>query len=75
MELLKKEILSGRIKDNIDGLKFVLKEGGMPITYIEVVDSLIKGQKIVIDGKMNRQLSSIHKVKKYEIRLLQHENN
>ena len=74
-DLLKKEILSGRIKDNIDGLKFVLKEGGMPIIYIEVVDSLIKGQKILIDGKMNRQLSSIHKVNKYGILLLKNENN
>lgn len=69
-ELLKKEILSGKINDNISGLKFVISKGGMPHLYLDVIELLINAKKIFIDGKMNKQITCIHKVEEYKIKTL-----
>lgn len=68
---LRTEILSGTIKDNKTGLKFVINKGGMPSLYLDVIDVLLKTGRIVIDGKMNKQVTNIHNVDEYKI-ILQH---
>jgi len=66
---LKKEILSGKINNNLTGLKFVINNGGLGNLYLEVIELLTKTGKISIDGKMNKQISNIHKVAEYKIKL------
>ena len=59
--------MSGGIKDNKAGLKFVINKGGMPNLYLDVIDALLKGSRIVVDGKMNKQVTNIHNVDEYKI--------
>lgn len=65
--LLKHEILSGIISNNKAGLKFVISKGGMPNLYLDVIDDLLKKNRIHIDGKMNKQVTNIHNVDEYKI--------
>ncbi len=67
LELL---ILNGKIKSNVDGLKWVLSRGGEPKLFVEVASSLVAQRKIVIKGKFNKQSSNIHRVKEYKIEVL-----
>ena len=65
--LLEKKILRNDITNNIDGLKYVMKQGCEPRLFVEVIDKLLLTQKIVIDGDFNRTATNIHKVNKYSI--------
>jgi len=67
--LLKTEILSGKIADNISGLKFVLNKGGQTTIYLDVIDILIKAKRITIVGKKNRQITGIHNIDEYNIKI------
>ncbi len=70
-ELLIKEIYSFRIKDNISGIKYVMKNGGQPSIFVEVIDSLIKEEKIeVVNSKKNSQKTNVHQMTKYEFKVL-----
>lgn len=60
---LEKEILSSTIKTNVEGFKFVLSNGCQTSLYIECIENLINTKKVYIDGKFNKQKTSIHKLK------------
>lgn len=66
---IKDLILSGKISDNITGLKYVLSKGCEPSLFVEFVELLIKQHLIEIPKpeKFNRQASRIHNVKPYHI--------
>lgn len=67
---VEKLILRRVIKDNVSGMKYALNCGCFPSLFIEVIDSLLSQKKISIDVQMNRQATGIHKVKKYQIKVL-----
>ena len=69
-EELSQLILSGKIKSNVEGLKWVLSHGCEPKLFVEVVSSLVTQKKVAIQGKFNRQSSNIHRVKEYNIEIL-----
>lgn len=69
-EKLETLILNGNIKSNIEGLKWVLSQGCEPRLFVEVAKSLIEQNKVVIQGKFNKQSSNIHKVQEYKIEVL-----
>lgn len=61
--LVEEEILNSRIKTNIEGFKFVLSKGCQTSLYLECIESLINAKKVSIDGKFNKTVTSIHKLK------------
>ena len=63
-------ILSGKIKSNVEGLKWVLSCGCEPNLFIEAVNTLVAQKKVAIQGKFNKQSSNIHKVEEYKIEVL-----
>lgn len=67
LELL---ILKGKIKSNVEGLKWVLSHGCEPKLFVDVARSLVEQKKITIQGKFNKQSSNIHKVEEYKIEVL-----
>lgn len=67
LELL---ILNGKIKSNVEGLKWVLSCGCEPKLFVDVAISLVKQKKVAIQGKFNKQSSNIHKVEEYKIEIL-----
>ncbi len=67
---LKLEILSGKIKSNIDGMKHALHNGVPTKAFIEVVEEI--KDKIIIVGTFNRKTTNIHRLKDesiYQIKL------
>jgi three-Cys-motif partner protein len=64
------KVLDCTIQNNLDGLKYVLKEGGQPTLFVEVLQRLKKEQKVELIGKVNYQATNIHKVPKYEIKVV-----
>lgn len=60
---LRDNILSGSIKDNISGLKFVLHRGCQPSIFVEVMKDLKKQGKVDISGSFNLKAANIHKIK------------
>ena len=67
LELL---ILNGKIKSNIEGLKWVLSHGCEPKLFVDVAKSLVEKKKVKIQGRFNRQSSNIHRVEEYKIEVL-----
>lgn len=63
-------ILSGKIKSNIEGLKWVLSHGCEPKLFVESMNFLIAEQRVAIQGRFNKQSSNIHKVDEYKIVVL-----
>lgn len=63
-------ILQGRIDNNIKGLKWVLSKGCEPKIFVETISEMLANDKIIIEGKFNKQASKIHKVDVYNIRVL-----
>ena len=61
---IKALILSGKISDNITGLKFAMLKGCEPKLFTEVVQKLEKDKLIERFGDINYQSSNIHKIKK-----------
>ncbi len=64
---IKNAILSGEITDNRLGLRYALKKGCLPSLYVEAITELKDANKVIINGKFNRQSANIHKVEKYFI--------
>jgi len=65
---MRKLILSGEIFDNKTGLKYALTNGCEPKLFTEVVQKLINDNLIEIEGKFNKQSTSIHRIKEpYQI--------
>jgi len=64
------KILSGEISDNINGLKYALKNGCLPKLFTDVVKKLESEQKIKRDGDLNYSSTDIHKVKPYRIHII-----
>lgn len=69
-QLVKDKILNGEITDNIGGLTFVLKQGGRPKLFQEVVNELKKNKEISLSGDVNQRTTDIHKVPLYNITVL-----
>lgn len=60
---LRDNILSGSIKDNISGLKFVLHRGCQPSIFVEVMKDLKKQGKVDISGSFSLKAANIHRIK------------
>lgn len=60
---LESEILSGKITDNISGLKRALKLRCQPKVFTEVVTALEKSKKIERVGSLNNRSTDIHRIK------------
>jgi three-Cys-motif partner protein len=67
---LRNKILSKKILSNLDGLKHTLKRGCLPILYNEVIDELLKENKIKIIGQHTRVTTNIHRAKHYMIEVI-----
>lgn len=65
---IKQLILSGKISDNITGLKFSMQNGCEPKLFTEVVQQLEKEKQIERYGDINNQSSVVHKAKVYKIK-------
>ncbi len=66
---IREGILSGKIRDNITGLEYCLKNGCEPRLFTEVVRKLEKEKHVELFGDVNSQSSNIHKVKRYSIKI------
>lgn len=64
---IKNKILSRKISNNKQGLKFALKNGCEPSLYVSAISELLESKKIDISGKFNKQATNIHKVDEYTI--------
>lgn len=64
------KILSGKISDNISGLKYALKNGCLPKLFTDVVKKLESEQKIKREGDLNYSSTDIHKIKPYRIYII-----
>lgn len=60
---IKRLILSGKIRDNISGLKYAMHKGCEPKLFTEVILQLEKENKIIRQGNVNNQSSNIHRIK------------
>lgn len=67
---IKDGILSGRIADNIKGLKYAILKGCEPKLFTEVVKELEKNREIERVGDKNYNSTNIHKAKQYFIKRL-----
>lgn len=70
-EELKRKILSGEIKTNIEGFKYVMHQGCQPLLFTNVVKQLKKDGLIERFGEKNYSSTNIHKAKTYYIKILQ----
>lgn len=66
---IKEKILNSTIKDNITGLDYALECGCEPKLFVEVMDSMIKENRVKILGTYNKQATNIHKANRYKIEL------
>lgn len=63
-----KKIENNELKNSLEGLKFTLKYGIQTKTYLETIIDLMKDNKIIIvNGKFNKKISNIHKLKDNDI--------
>jgi len=67
---IRTKILSGKITDNISGLKYTLKNGCLPELFTLVVKKLESEKKIIRTGKLNYSSTNIHKVEEYKISII-----
>lgn len=67
---IKDRILRAEIIDNISGLDYALKCGCEPKLFVEVMDSLLKDNKVRIVGTYNKRSTNIHRIDDYKIELL-----
>lgn len=66
---IKDKILDSTINDNITGLDYALEHGCEPKLFVEVMDTLIKEDRVKILGTYNKQATNIHKAKPYKMEL------
>lgn len=64
---LTKKILAKEIKNNLEALKFTLKSGILPKSYIDKIDKIIISNNIQIKGNYNKKASNIHKLSNKDI--------
>ena len=64
---IKEKILNSTIKANITGLEYALECGCEPKLFVEVMDSMIKENRVEILGTYNKQATNIHKANIYKI--------
>ncbi|MFA6713928.1 MAG: three-Cys-motif partner protein TcmP [Victivallales bacterium] len=69
-EKLEELILSGTIKNNVRGFKYVMNEGCEPTLFTEIVKKLEKENKIIREGNLNYNSTRIHRVEEYQIKRL-----
>jgi hypothetical protein len=67
---IKVKILASEISDNIQGLKYALKNRCLPEVFVSVVQELEKGGLVKCYQKMNKQSTDIHKADLYHIEVL-----
>lgn len=67
---IKELLLSGKISNNIEGLKFAMNNGCEPKLFIDVVKELEENKMIARIGEVNNQSSNIHRTKVYQIKSL-----
>ena len=70
---IKELVLSGKISDNITGMKFAMRKGCEPKLFTDIVKELKKNERIERYGNVNNISSDIHKAKKYYIKILDNE--
>lgn len=63
-------ILSSKIKDNISGLKYTMRQGCEPKLFTEIVIELELNKKIERIGNVNNSATNIHKAKSYQIKTI-----
>ena len=66
---VQESVLNGHIKNNIEGFKYVIRNGCEPILFTSVVKELEEQGKISRSGELNYSSTNIHRIKKYEIHL------
>lgn len=69
-QLLRDYILDGNIKDNIKGLKYTLKQGCELSLFANLIKQLEKEKKVKRSGDVNNSAVNIHKIKKYNIEVI-----
>lgn len=66
--LISSLIMSGRINNNKDGMRFALCNGCLPNIFVEVVEHLRDTKRInIVEGKFNKQVTGVHKIDEYKI--------
>lgn len=70
--LIEKQILDGKISENITGMKFAMQNGCEPKLFTDIIKKLEKDNLIERLGDVNNQSSNIHKSKVYYIKRLNH---
>ena len=65
---IKELILSGKISDNISGMKLTMSKGCEPKLFTEIIKKLERDKLIERYGDVNNQSSDIHKAKTYFIK-------
>jgi transcriptional regulator with PAS, ATPase and Fis domain len=68
-EELKQKIMKEQISDNISALKFVLNKGGKLSLYTDLINTLMKTQKVEVIGEFNKQVTGIHNIKQYSFKI------
>lgn len=66
-EALEKRIVSGEIRSNITGLKWVLSQGCQPKLFVEVINKMLKTGKIEVSTGFNQKSTRIHSIPEYRI--------
>lgn len=69
-ENIKEKVLNSTITDNTTGLKYALECGCEPELFVDVMESLIKENKIRVIGTYNKRSTNIHKIEEYKIELI-----
>ena len=68
-EEIKEKVLNSTITDNTTGLNYALECGCEPKLFVEVIEALLKEDKIKISGCFNKKATNIHRLKQYKIEL------
>lgn len=63
---LEELILNGKIKNNIQGLKYTLKSRVLTRVFLDKILEM-KDDKITIEGNFNKKISNIHRLKESDI--------
>tara|TARA_R110002072_G_scaffold75624_1_gene177862 strand:+ start:5399 stop:6526 length:1128 start_codon:yes stop_codon:yes gene_type:complete len=67
---LTNNILRGSIKSNLEGLKNAISNGVSTKAFLEVISELKDKNKIIIEGKFNKKIANIHRLKNDDIYLI-----
>ena len=70
---IKELVLSGKISDNITGMKFAMRKGCEPKLFTDIVKELEKNKRIERYGNVNNTSSNIHRANIYNIKILDYD--